>query len=79
MRIVRCISYITPNFLNLCTRTCTAELPIRSWQLKDLSSQKRATLRQESDRTNEVEYVFFSFLCLFDLPLRKTNVLVKWP
>ena len=35
------------------------ELPIRSWQLKDLSSQKRATLRQESYRTNEVECEFF--------------------
>ena len=79
MRIDRCISYITPTFLNLCTRTCTAELPIRSWQLKDLSRKKRAKLRQESDRTNEVECVSFSFLCLFDLPLRKTNVLVKWP
>ena len=46
--------------------------------VKRFIQPKRATLRQESDRTNEVEYVFFSFLCLFDLPLRKTNVLVKW-
>ena len=46
------------------------ELPIRSWQLKDLSSQKRATL-QEPDRANEVECVFFLFVRLFDLPLRK--------
>ena len=47
--------------------------------VKRFIQEKRAKLRQESDRTNEVECVSFSFLCLFDLPLRKTNVLVKWP